>query len=111
MPDICINKNGKINDETSSCTCAYSLSSIKSKRTMKKFSSAEESTMSKEVHANYFKYYNGTYKCTDQDVTVSFDGTSNDMPNGINLDFININFTGKEQVIKKGIVPTSDATI
>ena len=62
---------------------------------MKRFSSAEESTTSKEVHANFFKYYYGTCKCTNQIVTASLNGTSNDMPNKINKGFINIDFIGK----------------
>ena len=37
--------------------------------TLKRLSSVEESTMIKEVHKHYFKYYYWTYKCTDQIMT------------------------------------------
>ena len=83
---------------------AYSLINSEAKRTLKRFSSEEESTMINKVHANYFKYYYRAYKCADQIVTASLDGNSNVMTNGITIGFINIDFTGKEQVTRNRIV-------
>ena len=51
--------------------------------------------MSKEV-------YKGTYKCVGQILIASLGGISNAIPNGINIDFIKVDFTNKNKLSKRG---------
>merc|ERR1719148_346261 len=84
---------------------AYTAATNVFKRTLKGFSTAVESKMSEETHANYFKDYYGVYDYADQIVQAAFAGTATEMTGG-NFDFSAIGFIGREQVIKKCVAYT-----
>lgn len=90
--------DGTVTDGTN--VLAYTAATNVFKRTLKGFSTAVESKMSDETHANYFKDYYGVYDYADQIVQAAFAGTATEMTGG-NSDFSAIGFIGREQVIKK----------
>ena len=66
------------------------------KRTLKGFSTAVESKMSEEPHANYFKDYYGVYDYANVLAQAAFAGTATSMADG-NSDFSAIGFIGRER--------------
>eukprot|EP00555_Chaetoceros_dichaeta_P004286 CAMPEP_0198261400 /NCGR_PEP_ID=MMETSP1447-20131203/10124_1 /TAXON_ID=420782 /ORGANISM="Chaetoceros dichaeta, Strain CCMP1751" /LENGTH=615 /DNA_ID=CAMNT_0043949307 /DNA_START=92 /DNA_END=1939 /DNA_ORIENTATION=+ len=103
VTDGCFVLDGTVTDGKTSRDYTYALTDNKAKRTLKGFSTAVESKMSGETHANYFKDFYGVYDYADQIVTAAFDGISTIMPS-FNSDYSVIGFDGREQIIKKGIV-------
>jgi len=102
VTDGCFITDGAITDGTNTLDYTYSLTDNKAKRTLKGFSTAVASKMSGEKHANYFKDYYGVYDYADQIVTAAFQGGVTTMPSN-NVDFSDVEFSGTEQNVKKGI--------
>merc|ERR1719148_625898 len=102
VTDGCFITDGAITDGTNTLDYTYSLSDNNAKRTLKGFSTAVASKMSGETHANYFKDYYGVFDYADQIVTAAFQGGVTTMPNN-NVDFSDVEFSGTEQNVKKGI--------
>jgi len=94
----CFESSGTVFDGTN--VLAYTAATNVYKRTLKGFSTAVESKMSEETHANYHKDYYGVYDYADQIVQAAISGTVTTMTDG-NSDFSAIGFIGREQVIKK----------
>jgi len=99
VTDGCFKESGEVTDGTT--TYAYTSVDNAAKRTLRGFSTAVESKMSEERHAKYFKEYFGVYDYADKIVEAAFNGTATSMTNG-NVDFTDIGFDGREQVVKKG---------
>lgn len=87
-------EEGEVTDGAT--TLSYTSSDNAAKRTLRGFSTAVESKMSAETHANYFKEYFGVYDYADKIVEAAFEGTATSMTNG-NVDFTEFGFDGRER--------------
>jgi len=96
--DGCFEPSGTVTD--GQIELSYTVTNIY-KRTLKGFSTAVESKMSKETHANYFKDYYGVYDYADRIVQAAIAGEDTTLAEGTGSDFSTMGFIGREQVIKK----------
>jgi len=103
IQDGCFSLSGNISaDGLTDIGYTMALQDNKAKRTLKGFSTAVESKMSAETHAQYFHNYYGAWDYADQITLAAFAGTATTMTNG-NADFTGLTHVGREQIIKKGI--------
>jgi len=100
VTDGCFVSSGTVSDGTTDFP--YDTATNIYKRTLKGFSTAVESKMSEEPHANYYKDYYGVYDYANVIAQAAFAGEATTMADG-NSDFSAIGFVGREQVIKKCI--------
>jgi len=99
VTDGCLTVSGDITDGTN--VLSYTGSSNTADRTLRGFSTAAEAKLAGEVHVEYFNTYYGAYDYADQIVLAAFAGVATTGLTGGALDFTNIGFDGKEQIVKK----------